>query len=115
MKPVPISTARKDFFQLFEKAVRHDGQKIVISRRGVQQRAVLVSAEYVERLERQAQSPARPLSNAQVAKLLARRRGTMTIVGDPDTVLSEVRARQNALAAAKMDRIFGPARRHASV
>ncbi len=98
MKTVPISEARRDLFQIFDRVVRKEGEKVIISRRGHTQPAALVSAVYLERLESLARRR-RPLPLGQ-----ARMRGTMTVVGDPDTVLSEIRARQNALAEAKWKR-----------
>lgn len=98
MKPVTISEARRDLFQLFDRVARKEGEKVTITRRGRSQSAVLVNAAYLDHLESQARRR-RPLPLNQ-----ARMRGTMTVIGDPETVLSEIRARQNALAEAKWKR-----------
>ncbi|HEY3353659.1 MAG TPA: hypothetical protein VGQ83_10445 [Polyangia bacterium] len=51
-KPVNISAARRDLPSLFDRVTRRDGEKVVIRRRDGGREAVLVSRDYVERLER---------------------------------------------------------------
>src|SRR5882762_6638659 len=46
-----ISTARQKFFDLFEAVTTHRGRKIVITRRGAVNRAVLVGEDYLSGLE----------------------------------------------------------------
>lgn len=101
---IAISTARQNLSQFFDRVVKKDGERVLIARRGQKQRAALVSASYLERLEviSRSRRHAAPGTSASL-------RGSIEVIGDPDTVLTEIRARQNALAKAKMDRIFGSA------
>ena len=46
-----ISTARQKFFDLFEMVTAHRGRKVVITSRGVVNRAVLVGEDYLSDLE----------------------------------------------------------------
>lgn len=101
MKPVPISQARRDLFRLFDMATRQEGFKVPITRRGRQRGAVLVSAAYLERLENSAGALPSPEGLGW-----SRLRGTMKIIGDPETFLKQTRAEQNALTEAKMQRLY---------
>lgn len=51
-KMVNISAARRDLPSLFDRVTTNDGDKVVIRRRDGGREAVLVSRDYVERLER---------------------------------------------------------------
>lgn len=94
------SQARQEFFPLLERVTAPGAEDIVlISHRGLPDRAALVSATWLHR------------TMALLEDLLARRSGTRgtdfrligsaTIVGDPATVLDGVRDRQRYLAARK--------------
>ena len=51
LRHVNISKARKELPALFDRVTTHDGEKILIRRRDEEREAVLVSRDYVERLE----------------------------------------------------------------
>lgn len=106
-EPIPISQARKNLARLFDIAVRVEGRKIEIACRGQKRRAVLVSAAYVEGLEAKAHPRPTPKPRPKGISHIA---GTMKIIGDPDTVLFEVRARQAALEKAKWEKFLRDSR-----
>lgn len=105
-RPQPItrgaSQARHEFFPLLERVTAPGAEDIVlISHRGLRDRAALVNATWLRR------------TMALLDDLLARRSvtrgtdfrliGSAALVGDPATVLDEVRHRQRDLAARKRD------------
>ena len=96
MKSVTITEARRVLFDLFEEVLSKGDAVIAIEHRNRKERAVLASESYVRSLE------------ARVAALEARTGsgfrliGSVTAVGDPDTILDEVRARQAELFEAKL-------------
>ena len=92
-----VSAARQTFFDLFATVTGHRGRKIVITSRGVGNRAVLVGEDYLNELESAAKrlrdiesGKAKP---AQDFKLI----GSLKFTRDVDEVLAEIRAEQKAL------------------
>ena len=81
---VNISTARKNLPGLFDRVTSRDGEMVVIRRRDGGREAVLISRDYIERLERQAGA----LRAGKPFKLL----GSLALAGDAASVLDEVRA-----------------------
>ena len=103
-EPVPISVARGQLFELVEEVLDGRVDRIALSHRGRAERVVLVRADVLARLE------------AELAALRARvgpeprpLRGLATINAPVEDVLAEVRGRQDALAAAKRQDLFGSA------
>lgn len=97
---IPVSEARRRLFALFERAVHAEGEKIVIARRGRKQRAVLVSERYLEQLEARFRSkpPSDKPASGTPALHMA---GSARIIGNPATVISEVRVWQGKLRREK--------------
>lgn len=96
-----ISAARKAFFDLFETVTGHRGRKVVITSRGVGNRAVLVGEDYLEELE----SAAKRLRDIESGKADPAKdfklTGSLRFARDVDEVLAELRAEQKALSEKK--------------
>lgn len=105
---VPISRARQNLFAYFDQAVRQEGAKIFIARRGQKQRAVLVSAGYLAALENR--STLKPADGNRGPKF--HMAGSARIIGDPETVISDVRAWQKKLQRQKEQRWAKEFRKH---
>lgn len=86
-RSVNISTARKDLPALFDRVTKEEGAKVVIRRRDQEREAVLVSRDYVDRLERGAR---------QRASKGFRLVGSGTLMVQVDEVLSSIRAADDA-------------------
>lgn len=97
---IPISEARKNLFALFERVVRAEGEKFVITRRGHMQRAVLVSEQYLLQLEARL-LPQKPRQRPPDPSPRFHMAGSARILGDPETVIAEVRALQRKLRREK--------------
>jgi PHD/YefM family antitoxin component YafN of YafNO toxin-antitoxin module len=92
-----ISAARQTFFDLFETVTGHRGRKIVITSRGVDNRAVLVGEDYLNELESAAKrlrdiesGKAQPVKDFKLV-------GSLKFTRDVDEVLNEIRAEQSSL------------------
>ena len=97
-----ISTARQKFFSLFETVTGHRGRKVVITSRGTENHAVLVSEAYLNELEAAAKrlrdiesGKAKP---APDFKLI----GSMRIAAGVDDPIADIRAEQNVLWEKKL-------------
>lgn len=86
-KRVNISTARKHLPALFDRVTERDGDRVLIHRRDDGREAVLVSRSYIDRIE----LASRRLARGEAFDVV----GSLTIVGDADGVLDEVRAVQS--------------------
>ena len=96
MKSITITEARRRLFDLFEEVLERGDAVVAIEHRDRKERAVLVSESYVRSLE--ARVAALEAKNGSGFRLI----GSATLVGDPDTILDEVRARQAELFEAKL-------------
>jgi PHD/YefM family antitoxin component YafN of YafNO toxin-antitoxin module len=81
---------------LFETVTQHRGRKVVITSRGVGNRAVLVGEDYLQELE----SAARRLRDIDSGKADPARQftlsGSLKFARDVDEVFAEVRAEQKS-------------------
>jgi PHD/YefM family antitoxin component YafN of YafNO toxin-antitoxin module len=100
-----ISAARAELFELFEEVIAHDGKKVVIEHRTSPKKAVLISADYLERLERLE----RDAPKAGAFTLY----GSGTLHVDPEDVLKDVRREENATAEKRLHSFAVPAKKRA--
>lgn len=100
-REVKISSARAELFELFDEVTGREGAKVIISRRSSDQRAVLVSETYLDRLERAVSAPV-----GGVFQLF----GSMVLVSEDADVVDALRAEQRARADEKLDSLRSPAR-----
>jgi PHD/YefM family antitoxin component YafN of YafNO toxin-antitoxin module len=91
-----ISAARQTFFALFETVTGHRGRKVVITSRGVGNRAVLVGEDYLSDLE----AAAKRLRDIESGKVKPVRDfkliGSLRLATEVTDPLAEVRAEANA-------------------
>ncbi len=81
-RPRMLSQARTDLFGIFEDVTKHPGRKVVLRHRGSDAEAVVVSRDYLARLERGA---------ACAVDSTFSLFGSAVIHGSVDEVLREVR------------------------
>lgn len=77
-----LSQARQELFAIFEEVIAHPGRKVVLRHRGSDKDAVLVSREYLQRLEE-----GRAEARSGGFSLF----GSATLNGSVDEVLTEIR------------------------
>jgi hypothetical protein len=100
---VPLTEARARLFQLVEELLTGRRDRVVLSHREHEEQVVLLRIGDVERMEgelaalrrRNAVSEPRPLW------------GIATIVGDPETIVEEIRAEANRQAEKRMREFCG--------
>ena len=97
-----VTEARASLFDLFRAVTTKPGSQVVLSHRTSSEQAVLVSKEYVERLEM--------LSRKEPARGRFRLFGSGTLVAPPDDVVELGRREQAALLDAKMRSLSGASR-----
>lgn len=102
-KRVNISTARNELASLFDRVIGHEGEKVVIRRRDGEREAVLVSRDYVERLEVASRSPA----FAKPFRLL----GSARLTGDAETIIDEIRAAETREVEKRLQEFASPPKR----
>jgi hypothetical protein len=100
---VPLTEARKQLFQLVEDLLAGRTDRVALSHRAHEERVLLVRAGDIERMEAELAALRRRSAVSEPQPLW----GIATIVGDPETVIDEIRARQRELSDAKMRDIFG--------
>lgn len=102
-KTVDISKFRADLFTLFDDVVRHDGDAVVVERRGYAERAVLTSERYILAVERQLEALRRALATLQQSAPAAQFRlfESAELNIEADQILARSRARQAELLAQK--------------
>ncbi|MEJ7811432.1 MAG: hypothetical protein WKG32_13555 [Gemmatimonadaceae bacterium] len=107
-RPVMISDARRQLFQLFDRVTLGEGQVVRIARKGRGTRVMLVREEYVEGLEATVEALTRRLQGApRAAEPPFSLIGSATLNVPADEVLRASRARQGELAAAKLRTLAG--------
>ncbi len=97
-----ISTARQNFFALFQTVTGHRGRKVVITSRGSERHAVLVGESYLNELEAAAKrlrdieaGKAHPASNFKLI-------GSGRVAEAGDDPLDDIRLDDNALSERKL-------------
>ncbi|MCC7539070.1 MAG: hypothetical protein IT379_22795 [Deltaproteobacteria bacterium] len=98
-----ISEARKSLFALFRSVTANTGSQVILSHRTSAQQAVLVSKEYVERLEL--------VSRRGPAHTKFRLFGSGSLLMSPDDVVDVGRREQAALFERKLRSLGGPLKR----
>lgn len=102
-RTIDISKFRSELFALFDDVVHHDGDSVVVERRGYPERAVLTSERYFLAVEHQLEALRKAFAALQQAAPAAHFRllesGDLNI--GPDEVLAKSRARQAELLAQK--------------
>ena len=99
---VPLTEARKQLFQLVDDLLVGRTDRVALSHRGHEEQVVMLRARDVERMEaelaalrrRSAVSEPRPMH------------GSMTVVGDVEEIIADIRSEANARFEAKMRDIF---------
>lgn len=99
---VTASQARQELFRLMEQVAGSEGRdRVVIRRRGSPEGVALVRESYVRYLETRVEA-----AEASQPKKPFRLAGSLTVNGDVEEIIAEIRAEQNRLFEEKMERIF---------
>lgn len=96
-----LSAARAELFELFEEVTARDGTKVIIAHRTSPKKAVLVSEDYLDRLERAVRAP-----SVSSFKLF----GSMELCASPDDPLESTLREQTTLAEKKLRAFDAPRR-----
>ena len=99
---VPLTEARKQLFQLVEELLTGRRDRVALSHRGHEEQVVLLRAAEVERMEAEIAALRRRSAVSEPRPLW----GIATIVGDPETVLTEIRAEANRQREKRMREFF---------
>ena len=100
---IPLTEARARLFALVEELLSGRTERVALSHRGHDERVLLVRASDVERLEAELAALRRRAAVAEPQPLW----GYATVVGDPETIVEEIRAEANRQREQKMREILG--------